>query len=91
MQAEGVEECAVVGMVDARWGETGLAFVVPRRGRRPAPEALATHCSRHLARYKVPRKFVLVDALPRNAAGKVLKTRLRESAATIASKSEETA
>lgn len=91
VQAEGVEECAVVGMVDARWGETGLAFVVPRRGRRPAPEALATHCSRHLARYKVPRKFVLVDALPRNAAGKVLKTRLRESAATIASKSEETA
>lgn len=86
--AEGVEECAVIGLPDEKWGETGCAFVVPRRGRQPAATALAQHCARHLAKYKVPRRFVLVDALPRNAAGKVLKTRLRESAATIVSERE---
>jgi fatty-acyl-CoA synthase len=79
-QAEGVEECAVIGIPDEKWGECGRAFIVPRRGRRPLPAALANHCARHLAKYKVPRDFVLVDALPRNAAGKVLKTRLREAA-----------
>jgi fatty-acyl-CoA synthase len=88
-QAEGVEECAVIGMPDEKWGECGRAFIVPRRGRRPLPAALAQHCSRRLAKYKVPRDFVLVDALPRNAAGKVLKTRLREIAATT-NASEET-
>ncbi|MGE0153239.1 MAG: AMP-binding protein [Reyranellaceae bacterium] len=89
-QAEGVEDCAVIGMADEKWGECGLAFVVPRRGRRPAAQALAAHCARHLARYKVPRQFVLVEALPRNAAGKVLKTRLRQSAAAIEIAAEET-
>ncbi len=89
-QAEGVEDCAVIGMADEKWGECGLAFVVPRRGRRPAAQALAAHCARHLARYKVPRQFVLVEALPRNAAGKVLKTRLRQSAAAIETAAEET-
>lgn len=89
-QAEGVEECAVIGLPDAKWGESGCAFVVPRRGRQPAAANLAQHCARHLAKFKVPREFVLVDALPRNAAGKVLKTRLREDAASFVSAREKT-
>jgi fatty-acyl-CoA synthase len=76
----GVAECAVIGVPDARWGEAGCAFVVPAPGVALQHEALAAHCVRRLAKFKVPRNFVLVDALPRNATGKVLKTVLRQHA-----------
>jgi fatty-acyl-CoA synthase len=75
-----VAECAVIGVPDARWGEAGCAFVVPAPGVALQHEALAAHCVRRLAKFKVPRNFVLVDALPRNATGKVLKTVLRQHA-----------
>jgi len=82
---EGIAECAVIGVADARWGEAGRAFVVARAGWTLQPAELAAHCQRHLAKFKVPRDFVLVDALPRNAAGKVLKTELRRHALSAAS------
>ncbi|GAA2638471.1 FadD3 family acyl-CoA ligase [Dactylosporangium fulvum] len=70
-----VAEVAVVGTPDERLGEVARAFVVTRG---PAdPGELTAYCKERLANYKVPREFVFVPELPRNASGKVLKTTLR--------------
>lgn len=73
-----VSEAAVVGAPDPRWGETGRAFIVRRAGHDLSAEDVQRHCEQHLAKYKRPRDVTFVDALPRNASGKVLKARLRE-------------
>ncbi|MEO0031371.1 MAG: hypothetical protein RIS94_1129 [Pseudomonadota bacterium] len=72
-----VAMCAVIGVPDERMGEVGRAFVVPRPGRTPDEAALIAWSRENMANYKVPRSFVIVPELPRNAAGKVLKTELR--------------
>ena len=69
-----VTDAAVIGVPHPRWGETPVAFVV---GAGAAAE-LIEHCRERLASYKKPSAVVFVDALPRNAAGKVLKRELRE-------------
>jgi acyl-CoA synthetase (AMP-forming)/AMP-acid ligase II len=74
---EQVSEAAVIGVPDERLGEVGKAFVVPRVGTRPSPDELVTWCGERLAGYKVPRAIEVVDALPRNATGKVDKKLLR--------------
>jgi acyl-CoA synthetase (AMP-forming)/AMP-acid ligase II len=71
-----VADVAVIGVADAKWGERVCAVIVPR-GEPPTREQLAAHCRAALADYKTPRQLVLVDELPRNAMGKVEKTRLR--------------
>ncbi|HEY2063581.1 MAG TPA: AMP-binding protein, partial [Amycolatopsis sp.] len=73
-----VAESAVVGVPDARLGEVGRAYVVPRPGRRPSTEDLLAHCRESLANYKLPRSVAFRAELPRNPAGKVLKRVLRE-------------
>jgi acyl-CoA synthetase (AMP-forming)/AMP-acid ligase II len=73
-----VAESAVVGVPDARLGEVGRAFVVPRPGRRPSAEDILAYGKENLANFKLPRSVVLVAELPRNPAGKVLKRVLRE-------------
>lgn len=76
-----VLEAAVVGVPDPAFGEAVFAYVVPRPGApAPTPEALGEHCNARIARYKRPRHFRFVEALPRNATGKVLKPRLRDQA-----------
>jgi acyl-CoA synthetase (AMP-forming)/AMP-acid ligase II len=70
-------EAAVVGVPDHRLGEVGRAFVRPRRGAIVEEAELIAYCRERLANYKVPRSVVTVAELPRNAAGKVLKTQLR--------------
>jgi malonyl-CoA/methylmalonyl-CoA synthetase len=72
-----VAEVAVAGTADADWGEVVTAWVVPARGASP-PEAdeLAGFAADRLARFKCPRRIVFVDALPRNALGKVLRQEL---------------
>jgi acyl-CoA synthetase (AMP-forming)/AMP-acid ligase II len=76
----GVSQVAVVGVPDQRMGEVGCAFVIPRPGQRIDPEELITWCRERMANYKVPRRVEIVDALPLNASGKVLKYELRQKA-----------
>jgi malonyl-CoA/methylmalonyl-CoA synthetase len=66
-----VVECAVVGVPDAEWGERVSAALVMRQGVRLVPHALREWMTARLAPYKVPRSFRALDALPRNAMGKV--------------------
>jgi HIP---CoA ligase len=74
---ESVSEAAVIGVPDARLGEVGKAFVVPREGASPAADELVAWCTERLAGFKVPRSVELVASLPRNATGKVDKKLLR--------------
>lgn len=76
-QLPGVAEAAVIGMPDARWGEVGMALVVPRAGATLDAEAVIAHCKARLAGYKVPRHVRFLDALPRTPSGKVEKHKLR--------------
>ena len=74
-----VADVALIGVPDERWGETPLAVIVPADpDDPPTADAIDDHCRERLARYKRPRRIALVDALPRNATGKVQKTVLRE-------------
>jgi fatty-acyl-CoA synthase len=75
-----VLEVAVVGRPDARWGEVPVAFVVPRAEATVTPDELIEHCRGQLAKFKVPKAVTLVDELPRNPSGKVLKRELRTRA-----------
>jgi acyl-CoA synthetase (AMP-forming)/AMP-acid ligase II len=74
-----VGEVAVVGIPDERLGEVGAAFVVPRPGTVVDEDEIIAWARERLANFKVPRRVVSVDALPRNPSGKVLKYELRES------------
>jgi acyl-CoA synthetase (AMP-forming)/AMP-acid ligase II len=76
-----VGQVAVIGVPDHRLGEVGRAYVVPRAGATVDPAELMAWCREQMANYKVPRSVQLVDALPLNATGKVLKYVLREQAA----------
>ncbi len=80
LTAPGVAEVAVVGAPDPEWGEVVVAFVVARPGPSPSEAALDAHCLERIARFKRPKRYVFVDALPKNHYGKVLKTELRERA-----------
>ncbi|MFF5233497.1 FadD3 family acyl-CoA ligase [Dactylosporangium sp. NPDC000521] len=77
---EGVAEVAVIGVPDERLGEVARAYIVPRTDHTVTQEELAVYCKGRLANYKLPRSYVFLDALPRNASGKVLKTTLRAAA-----------
>jgi long-chain acyl-CoA synthetase len=77
-QFPGVKEAAVIGKPDARKGEQPVAFVAAIEGAVLDERAMQKFVRRKLANYKVPRKVVLLAALPRNAMGKILKTALRD-------------
>ena len=72
-----VADAAVVGRPDPEWGEAVVALVVPANARQPTAELLRAHCASRLAAFKVPKRFEQVTELPRNAAGKLLRDRLR--------------
>ncbi|MCU1373566.1 MAG: malonyl-CoA synthase [Actinomycetia bacterium] len=74
---DGVLECAVVGVPDVDLGEAVLAVVVPEAGRTLDPDTVRAVARRRLAGFKVPKRVEVVDALPRNAMGKVTKAELR--------------
>ncbi|MBP0459234.1 acyl-CoA synthetase [Streptomyces montanisoli] len=73
-----VTDCAVIGVPDGRWGEVARAVVVTAPGTQVTADDLLASLDGRLARYKIPKSVVFVDALPRNGAGKLLKTRIRE-------------
>jgi acyl-CoA synthetase (AMP-forming)/AMP-acid ligase II len=78
-----VGEVAVIGVPDERLGEVGAAFVVAAANCTPEPEELVVWTRERLANFKVPRVIWVVDALPRNATGKVLKGDLRSLAESL--------
>ncbi|WP_165959844.1 AMP-binding protein [Nonomuraea longispora] len=71
-------QAAVIGVPDPVAGEAGLAYVVPRPGATADPEALLAWARANMSGYKVPRRVVVVDALPANANGKIDKRALRD-------------
>jgi malonyl-CoA/methylmalonyl-CoA synthetase len=73
----GVLESAVIGVPHPDFGESPVAVVVPEPGASPDRDALLAACARTLARFKHPREVLVVEALPRNAMGKVQKAELR--------------
>ena len=73
---DAVSLCAVIGVPDPKWGEAGLALVVPRPGCAIDAEHVIAHCRQRLARYKVPRRVRVVESLPLSPQGKVLKKEL---------------
>ena len=77
LTAPGVAEVAVVGAPDPEWGEAVVAFVVPQTGTTLEAFALDAHCLSQIARFKRPKRYEIVDGLPKNNYGKVLKTELR--------------
>jgi acyl-CoA synthetase (AMP-forming)/AMP-acid ligase II len=79
LQHPAVQECAVFGVPDDRWGEVPAAHVVLRHGHDPAPEQLVEFVAARIARYKRPRLVKFVDALPRTAVGKIQKNLIRDA------------
>ena len=73
-----VADVAVVGLPDERWGETVAAFVRPAGGAAVDPGELFEFCREHLAAYKTPRTWVIVDQFPTTASGKIQKFVLRD-------------
>jgi long-chain acyl-CoA synthetase len=83
---EGVREVSVIGRPDAEWGESVIAYVVGEAGS----QALDALCLERIARFKRPKEYVFVEALPKNNYGKVLKTELRaEDARHVAERAAE--
>jgi acyl-CoA synthetase (AMP-forming)/AMP-acid ligase II len=74
---EAVLEAAVIGIPDEKWGETVKAVVVRKEGKAVTAEEIISHCKQHLASYKKPTSVDFIDALPKNANGKILKKDLK--------------
>lgn len=75
---EGVKEAAVIGRAHDEWGEVPVAFIVPKSDHAPEADTLDQLCLTRIARFKRPRQYRFVEALPKNNYGKVLKTELRK-------------
>jgi long-chain acyl-CoA synthetase len=80
LQHPGVAEVAVVGEPHPEWGEAVVAFVVSKGADRALASELDEWCLTRIARFKRPKRYVFLEALPKNAYGKVLKRVLRDLA-----------
>ena len=78
LTAPGVAEVSVVGAPDPEWGEIIVAFVVTQPGSTISAQDLDAYCLKEIARFKRPKRYELVNSLPKNNYGKVLKTELRQ-------------
>lgn len=77
-KVDSIADVAVIGVPDPKWNEVGMAIVVMQESQQLNENKLTEICKANLAKFKIPKYFVTIDELPRNAAGKVLKRILRE-------------
>ena len=74
-----IAEVAIIGIPDDKWGEVGLAFISLKQKENLSEDEIINHCLKNLAKFKIPKSIEFIDALPRNATGKVLKRVLKEN------------
>jgi fatty-acyl-CoA synthase len=77
-QLAAVAEAAIIGIPNEQWGEVGMAIIALKPGQTLTPAEIHAHCAANLAKFKRPRLIEFVDALPRNATGKIHKPTLRQ-------------
>lgn len=80
---EGVSEVAVIGLPHPKWVEAVVAVVVPKAGTRLDEAAVLEHCARKLAAFKLPKRVLFAETLPKNPSGKLLKRELRKAHETL--------
>jgi fatty-acyl-CoA synthase len=80
---DGVSEVAVVGLPHPRWIEAVTAVIVTKAGQSLDQAQVIAHCEQQLAHFKVPKRVLFVDALPKNPSGKLLKRELRQQFAAV--------
>src|ERR1700688_15970 len=78
-QLTAIAEAAIIGIPSAQWGETGMAIIAVKAGHSLTEAEIHAHCAANLARFKRPHLIKFVDALPRNATGKIYKPTLRKN------------
>ena len=74
----GVNEAAVIGVPDVKYGEALFAVIVPAPGANPTEDEIIAHCRDRIGGYKIPRRMAFIDEMPKSAMGKILKTELRK-------------
>jgi fatty-acyl-CoA synthase len=82
-QLAAVAEAAIIGVPNEQWGEVGMAIVAVKPGHTLTPAEIHAHCAANLAKFKCPRLVEFVDALPRNATGKIHKPTLRKQFSVV--------
>ncbi|WP_037144413.1 acyl-CoA synthetase [Rhodococcoides fascians] len=78
LELPGIEGCAVFGVPDDKWGESPVAAITVADGSTVVPDSIADALGANLARYKIPKRYVVLDEIPRNPTGKIRKDVLRE-------------
>ncbi|MFX1575684.1 MAG: class I adenylate-forming enzyme family protein [Promethearchaeota archaeon] len=78
-----IDQAAVVGMPDKKWGEVGCAFIVLEKGKQVLESELTEFMRSKLARYKIPKRIIFVDELPTTSAGKIDKRKLEDQARNL--------
>src|SRR5690606_29816178 len=73
-----INEAAVIGVTHEKWGEIPIAFISLNNGRELSVEKIQNYCMEKLAKYKVPKQFITLDDLPKNATGKIDKKALEK-------------
>jgi fatty-acyl-CoA synthase len=77
---DNVSDVQVIGVPDKKWGEEAMACIIPRAGQTIEEDEMREYIKSHMARHKVPKYIDFVSEFPMNAAGKILKYKMRENA-----------
>ena len=78
LECDEIEEIAVVGLPHDYWGEVAVAVIAAKQGHTIDAAQILDYCSGRIATYSCPREVIIVDQLPRNAMGKIVKEDVRE-------------